>query len=464
MHGFEKFIAWMYPKLLVSGTKWEDEWRALEKGSFVFTARIVLPLISLVYVLHFYFYDVPMGLEPRDRWMTFRFSIAAIAMFAFFVYLFASESLKFFRLPAILVLWLVCAAQGLAMVWYGQETWVFGFILVASFAIILKMSPLGSMGFSFLAIGSLIPFYVYAGLGFPDIATGSMVTLAIALLARSSSLSDVENFLLTQQNVEAQSRIAELSGELADRMRAFVPREIASRVDSSVTEDRRSVIDAYIEIMQPVKREIACLFSDIRGFTRSSEELDAFIGASVFPELKACSNAVEDQHGIPRKVGDLIFAYFDSTSIDENASRVLASAFEIARINRDFNQTSSTKQIKRYILVSCGEAIVGNIGGFDSSIEITALGPPVNYLSRLDEASKVDRLASRLKTGDVILSHDFFLKHASLIRVDKELIDLQEIGIVVRDFPAERYIVRLPFSEASYETIRALRKTLLSIP
>lgn len=460
MKRLEKFFAWAYPMLLVSGSKWESKWRSQEMQSFVLLARIIFPLISIVYILHYYFYDIPMGLEPTERWMKFRFSIASVALLTFLYYLFFPIGPKFFRLPAVFTLWLVCVAQGLAMVWYGQETWVFGFILVASFAIILKMSPLGSVGFCLFAIGSLIPFYVFAGLDVPDIVTGSMVTITIALLARSSSLSDVENFLLTQQNADAQARIAELRGELADRMRAFVPKEIANRVDSSVSIERRSVIDAYIEVLQPIRKDVSCIFSDIRGFTKNSEELDDFIGTSVFPELKACSNAVEDQHGIPRKVGDLIFAYFDSPDPKLNASRALATAFEIARINRDFNQTASTKQIKRYILISSGQAIVGNIGGFDSSIEITALGPPVNYLSRLDEASKVERLACRLQTGDIVLSHDFFEKCVDSLQISWETIDLQEIGIVIRDFPKEKHIVRIPFSDESYEAMRRLTQNL----
>ena len=454
MKRFEKFIAWVYPMLLISGSRWDLEWRNQEKRSFVLLARIVFPLISIIYILHYFFYDIPKGLEPTERWMKFRFGIATASFLTFLYYLLFSIGPKYFRLPAIFMLWLVCVAQGLAMVWYGQETWVFGFILVAAFTVILKMSPLSSVGFCLLTIGSLIPFYAYAGLDVPDITTGSVVTLAIALLARSSSLSEVENFLLTQQNAEAQGRIAELRGELADRMRAFVPKEIAARVDNNVSIERRSVIDAYIEVMRPMKKEVACIFSDIRGYTKSSEELDDFIGASVFPELKACSNAVEDQHGVPRKVGDLIFAYFDCPDPLLNAKRALSAAFEIARINRDFNHTASAKQIKRYILVSSGQAIVGNIGGFDSSIEITALGPPVNYLSRLDEASKVDKLASRLRSGDILLSHDFFEKCSSKLNVEWELIDLQQIGIVIRDFPKERYIARLPFLDESYEAMR----------
>jgi len=340
------------------------------------------------------------------------------------------------------------------MVWYGQQTWIFGFILVIASTIVLRLSPLGSIVFCFVSIGSLIPFYLSAGLSAPDIATGSMVSLAIALLSRSSAMSDVENFLLTQQNVDAQSRIAELSSELADRTKAFVPREIAARVDASVRVDKRSVVDAYIEILQPAQKEVTCLFSDIRGFTRNSEELTAFIGESVFPELKACSNAIEEYHGIPRKVGDLIFAYFDSESTEDNDKRALAAAFEISRINRDFNRTSSSKQIKRYILVSCGPAVVGNIGGFDSSIEITALGPPVNFLSRLDEATKVERLSLRLQPGDVLVSKNYYERSHLANQLTLEMLDLDDIGIVIRDFPSERSVVRIPCSDENYDLIQ----------
>jgi len=451
MQNLEKIFAWFFPRLLISGTRWEEAWDLQEWRSFRLVARIVFPIVAVICVMHFYFYDVPMDLKPIARWMTFRFSLASFAFFAFLYYWFNSNVSKYYNLPAVVVLWAICASQGLAMVWYGQETWIFGFILVVASTILLRLSPLGSILFCFVAIGSLIPFYSYAGLGAPDIATGSMVSMTIALLARSSSMSDVQNFLLTQQNTDAQTQIAELSNELADRTRAFVPREIAFRVDNSVSVDRRSVIDAYIEILQPAQKNIACLFSDIRGFTKNSEDLTAFIGESVFPELKACSNAVEDRHGIPRKVGDLIFAYFDSESQVENDARVLASGFEIARINMDFNRTSSSKQIKRYILISCGSAVVGNIGGFDSSIEITALGPPVNFLSRLDEATKVERLASKLETGDLIVSKQFFDRCDLLKSLRWEMIDLKQIGIVVRDFSTERYVVRIPYSEENYE-------------
>ena len=236
----------------------------------------------------------------------------------------------------------------------------------------------------------------------------------------------------------------------------FQERLIANRVDASMQIEKRGVIDAYVEVLHPVKKRVTCLFSDIRGFTRNSEDLSAFIAESVFPELKACSNAVEEYHGIPRKVGDLIFAYFDDDDETTNNLRAINAAFEISRINRDFNRTSSSRQIKRYILISNGEAIVGNIGGFDSSIEITALGPPVNYLSRLDEATKVDRLSVRLLPGDILVSSEYFSRNGMLRNLDFEILDLTDVGIVIRDFPLEKTVVRIPYSEENYAIVQGL--------
>lgn len=452
--GLEKFFTWLNPSILVDGTKWDSVWLAQDRSAFRVSALIAFSLVAVVTVLHYFFYDIPMGLEPRERWFEFRFGVASLASLAFLFYLSPRfVNWRHYKVPAIGALLMVSCSQGLAMLWHGQQTWIFGYILVVGSVIVLRLSPLGCLLFSIAAMSGLTPLYLEADLSVPNVVTGSMVSVAIALLARSSTLSDVRNFLLTQQNVEAQKQIADLSSELADRTKAFVPKEIAHRVDVSMNVDRRSVIDAYIEVLRPIRKDVTCLFSDIRGYTRNSEDLSAFVGESVFPELKACSNAVEEFHGIPRKVGDLIFAYFDDDDQQLNDKRALQAAFEIARVNRDFNKTSSSRQIKRYILISSGEAVVGNIGGFDSSIEITALGPPVNFLSRLDEATKVDKLACRLSPGDIIVSHGFFARNRSLTYLEHEELDLDDVNIVIRDFSLERKVVRIPCSEENYTKV-----------
>ena len=54
------------------------------------------------------------------------------------------------------------------------------------------------------------------------------------------------------------------------------------------------------------------------------------------------------------------------------------------------------------MLIANGDAIVGNLGGYDSSIEITALGSPVNLLSRIDEITKLPRFREVVRESDLV--------------------------------------------------------------
>jgi class 3 adenylate cyclase len=274
------------------------------------------------------------------------------------------------------------------------------------------------------------------------------------MVVRSSLLSEVNSFLLGQENIAAQKKIIELNLDFAERIRSFIPRVIAQRLENYVEKERMTVLEASIEVLAPRKMDVACLFSDIRDFTQGSKELDEFISQSVIPEVKACSDAIEDQHGIPRKIGDLIFAYFDDQNIETNLLRAVTSGMEIAKLNHDMNATSSSVNIKRYVLISCGEAIVGNIGGLDSSIEITALGSTVNYLSRVDELTKHEKIQCRLGPGDLVLcdrSSEVLGRLAP--DIEQNRIDLCNLNI--RDFPEVRSIYCVKPTDANHAAVNA---------
>ena len=285
------------------------------------------------------------------------------------------------------------------------------------------------------------------------------------MVLKASHVADVRNFVLNQENIAAQKKIIELNIEFSDRLRAFIPKVIADRLETHVKRNRLTVIQAAVEVLKPRHAEVACLFSDIRGYTQGSKDLERFVDKSVLPEMKACSNAVEQFLGIPRKVGDLIFAYFDDTDVRTNVLRCLLAGIEISRINKDLNQTTAESEIRRYILISSGTAVVGNLGGLDSSIEITALGPPVNFLSRLDELTKHQRLASLLSAGDILVCSNTARVLADTgVRINLEEIDIGELDLRIRDFPEVTRIHRLPKSEDVRERLIAqYRKTQPSI-
>ena len=315
-----------------------------------------------------------------------------------------------------------------------------------------------SLLFAGFTISTQAPVLLDAGIQASYIFTGSVVTLAIALVVRSSNLSDVRSFLLYQENIAAQRRIIELNIEFSERIRSFIPRVIAQRIDVCMDQHRMSVIEASIEVLAPKTKRVACLFSDIRGFTQQSKDLEAFIKDSVIPEVKACTDAIEDLRGIPRKVGDLIFAYFDDDDVKQNLICCVIAGMMVSRLNHDMNATANSKLIKRYVLISYGEALVGNLGGLDSSIEITALGSPVNFLSRIDELTKRSEVALLLKPGDLVLSGEAAAELEHMVpHLRQTRIDLLELGVTIRDFADVRYIFSVSPDDGNYSyLLRAL--------
>jgi len=452
MKWLESMIVWLFPPIMLEGTPWKRLWEDEERKSFLTTSRYVFPSVGIAYIAHFLFYDLPNGLEPVQYWLAFRLFIASAAAITALYYFRSGGESGWYRLPAMLTIWIICQSQAFVALWYGLESWVFCYIFVLGAVLALRLSAFKSLIFVLFTLWTQGLVLVRADVPFTYIFTGSIVCIVMSLITRATYLNEVRSFKLNQENVAAQKQIIELNIEFAERIRSFIPRVIANRLEALVEKSRMSVIEASIEVLSPRRKHVACLFTDIRGFTQGSKNLRTFVGKSVIPEVQLCSDAVEDFEGIPRKIGDLVFAYFDSEESELNAIRALSSGLEIARRNRDLNETSSEEQIRRYVLISTGEAIVGNLGGLDSSIEITALGSPVNLLSRLDELTKEYALANRINYNEILLSSDAFAeleRYLELVNVRR--VSLEQLGLSVRDFPEEKVVFIVP---ADDENIR----------
>src|SRR5262249_27723994 len=146
--------------------------------------------------------------------------------------------------------------------------------------------------------------------------------------------------------------------------------------------------------------------------------------------------------------GDLIFAYFDFDEPEICVENALRSAIEISRLNAEMNETLPPRfQIKRFILLSYGEAVVGNLSGYDSAIEITAIGSPVNFLSRLDELTKTDSLKALLHGGDILITPEMVEKmRQPMPGINLIEIDLKTLWLQVRDFENTEkiFVLRVP--------------------
>ncbi|MEQ8858639.1 MAG: adenylate/guanylate cyclase domain-containing protein [Pseudomonadales bacterium] len=456
MKWLEALVVYLFPTILLEGKPWKAMWEDKERDAFVRVCRFFFFGAGCLYVGHYFFYDRALGLEPLQDWFTFRMTAAGASFAAFAFYLTPLAYTSISKIPAVATVWLYCVSQAMIVTWWDGTPWLFAFVFIIASMMVVRLSPLNTLLLSTAIMLSQTPFLFDADVPPLSLISTAFVTLMVLAILRTSHVADIRNFVLNQENIAAQKKIIELNIEFTDRLRAFIPRVIADRLEAHVKQNHLTVIQAAVEVLKPRQALVACLFSDIRGFTKGSKDLDRFVDKSVLPEMKACSNVVEAHSGIPRKIGDLIFAYFDDQDIQENVLRCLLAGVEISRINRDLNDTITQSEIRRFILISSGEAVVGNLGGLDSSIEITALGPPVNFLSRLDELTKHPRLAALLRAGDILIcSNTAEVLARSELKIDLEMVDLSGLELHVRDFPEAARIFRVRNISESFEMLSA---------
>jgi adenylate cyclase len=137
------------------------------------------------------------------------------------------------------------------------------------------------------------------------------------------------------------------------------------------------------------ERFITAMFLDIRGFTSSSESMEAKDVVSFLNSyFEKCSFIIAKRNGhINKYTGDGLFAVFGAP---EQVRGHVSLAFETARELLDMSKKFilEGKAMKIGIGLHTGRAIVGNIGS-QTKIEYTAIGDTVNTAARLQEFSKV---------------------------------------------------------------------------
>lgn len=464
MYKLRHFLEYLWPELILKSTPWFDAWSRGHKKQFADRSKVFFILVGLTYIGHYYLVDIPNDKDPIEAWFIFRMTMASLASFCVAIYFVKPfvES-KLVKWPAICAMSAGCITQAFVPLYFSEAPWFYPYLFVFASVLVLGTSPVKSLLF---AVPVMLTYYyplVSAGVPSYQLTSAMVVCMVVIFVVRTSYISDIRNYVLTQERDQYRGEIIELGKEFEDRLKSFIPRVISERLEHLIDNTKMTVIEATLNVLTPKKKPVACLWSDIRGFTQGSKDLDDFLADSVIPEVKVCSDAVERHEGIPRKIGDLIFAYFDSVENKLNLVRSLLAAFELSEINKDMNETVSTVEVKRFILISTGEALVGNLGGMNSGVEITALGSPVNLLARLDDATKEPGLANLLDPGDVILCP----RSAKLLtELDGEIpclrVCLKSEGVSIRDFPEVSDVFILRPSSESKNRLEAAQNSLTS--
>ncbi len=209
------------------------------------------------------------------------------------------------------------------------------------------------------------------------------------------------------------SRTITRLGRLQELERYFSPavaRAIAAGDDSSKRNNLNSLLpqrrtDLSSRLL--TRGEISVLFTDIRGFTRQSETMDAEDVVELLNAyMDVVTTAVFRHHGsIDKFLGDGVLAVFGAPISDPNhALDAVRAAGDIRRGLAALNEArQAAGQIPIIIgaAVTTGLAVTGNIGS-EKQLSFTVTGDTVNLGSRLVGIALADEVLISARTYDLM--------------------------------------------------------------
>lgn len=178
------------------------------------------------------------------------------------------------------------------------------------------------------------------------------------------------------------------------------------------------------ELVRPRKLEITVLFSDIRGFTSLSEQLDAEeVSNLLYSYLTDMTRVVFRRQGtLDKYIGDALMAFWGAPFEEPGHARkaCLASLEMMQRLaeQRREWQAEGKPVLDVGLGLNTGVASVGNMGS-ELRYGYTAMGDAVNLASRLEGLNKIygTHILLSQSSYDAAVSPDLIFRELDLIRV-----------------------------------------------
>jgi class 3 adenylate cyclase len=230
------------------------------------------------------------------------------------------------------------------------------------------------------------------------------------------------------------------------------------------------------------RKKLTIFFSDIAGFTETTDNLESEELTDVLNEYLTEMSAIALSYGatIDKYIGDAMLLFFgdpESKGVREDAKSCVMMAIAMQRRMRDLEQEWRNRGLERPFRIrmgiSTGFCTVGNFGSRDR-MEYTIIGNEVNLAARLQSAAEPGGVLLSHETNalvqDVVLTEEYppmtvkgFLrpiKTYKLLGTYKELVD--EGRVVLQEREGLRVLVDLT-KQVSSEAIEVLEEVLAEL-
>lgn len=251
---------------------------------------------------------------------------------------------------------------------------------------------------------------ILAGIHFAGTITGPLERLARAM--RRVQRGDLDVAVVPEGNDEIED-LGHSFNEMVDGLRvrdlldsafsAYVSRQVAERIIA-----RREIV------LEPARRKVTVMFSDIRGFTPMAERLGPQEIFEVLNEyFDVVIGIVFRYDGILDKyIGDCIMAVWGAFGEEkDDALRAIMAAVEMKQTLNGLNRSRTAggkEPIRTGFGINTGEVTAGSLGALGGDVkrmEYAVVGDPVNLAQRIESHTPSTGLLISSSTYEEVAEH-----------------------------------------------------------
>jgi len=235
----------------------------------------------------------------------------------------------------------------------------------------------------------------------PRVATPSLVALTSILL--TTLYICIAAYFVHEQGMRLTLARSEIKREQekAARLARNLAKYLSPQVWEMIFSGKKHVR------LETQRKKLTVFFSDIKGFTELSEELEAEALTDMLNNYLNEMSKIALKHGgtIDKFIGDAVMVFFgDPTTQGAKKDAVAAVSMAIAMrkhmkvLRQQWRAQGITKPLEIRMGLNTGYCTVGNFGA-DTRMDYTIIGREVNLASRLESSSEA---------GEILISHETY--------------------------------------------------------